>query len=136
MATWQNSIHEIIVEDACKRDRLLPDFGQPPGLATDAKLVGRGDTTVVDAYLSPILRAMSTGSRASSAPRLRAPTGPTLQFMMSSGGLTAADMFQGKDAILSGPAGGVVGMVETGARRLRQGHRLRHGRHLHRRRPL
>ncbi|RUV15026.1 hydantoinase/oxoprolinase family protein, partial [Mesorhizobium sp. M7A.F.Ca.MR.245.00.0.0] len=38
---------------------------------------------------------------------------PRLMFMMSSGGLTAADMFQGKDALLSGPAGGVVGMVET-----------------------
>ena len=36
-------------------------------------------------------------------------------FMMSSGGLTAADLFQGKDAILSGPAGGVVGMARTGA---------------------
>ena len=41
---------------------------------------------------------------------------PRLMFMMSSGGLTAADLFQGKDAILSGPAGGVVGMAETGAR--------------------
>ena len=40
-------------------------------------------------------------------------TSPRLMFMMSSGGLTAADMFQGKDALLSGPAGGVVGMVET-----------------------
>ena len=58
-------------------------------------------------------------------------------FMMSSGGLTAADMFQGKDAILSGPAGGVVGMVETAKLAgFEQGHRLRHGRHLDRRRPL
>jgi 5-oxoprolinase (ATP-hydrolysing) len=75
------------------------------------KLVGRGDTTVVDAYLSPILRryvaqvdcdldATNTQAR--------------LMFMMSSGGLTAAELFQGKDAILSGPAGGVVGMAETG----------------------
>lgn len=77
-----------------------------------AKLVGRGDTTVVDAYLSPILRryvnqvAGELGSNANNA-------GPRLQFMMSSGGLTAAEQFQGKDAILSGPAGGVVGMVET-----------------------
>jgi 5-oxoprolinase (ATP-hydrolysing) len=75
------------------------------------KLVGRGDTTVVDAYLSPILRryvaqvSHELGSR-DAAPRL--------MFMMSSGGLTAADLFQGKDAILSGPAGGVVGMAETG----------------------
>ncbi|MCP5083011.1 MAG: 5-oxoprolinase [Alphaproteobacteria bacterium] len=75
------------------------------------KLVGRGDTTVVDAYLSPILRryveqvAGELGSSEDGAPRL--------MFMQSSGGLTAADQFQGKDAILSGPAGGVVGAVET-----------------------
>jgi 5-oxoprolinase (ATP-hydrolysing) len=131
------------------------------------KLVGRGDTTVVDAYLSPILRRYvarvanelgaggSDGASASPSPRVRgegrgegaysdaqtrgeAPspgaqeradlsphagrgearqTGAEsirLMFMMSSGGLTAADLFQGKDAILSGPAGGVVGMAETG----------------------
>ena len=75
------------------------------------KLVGRGDTTVVDAYLSPILRRYV----AQVAEELNAKhSGARLMFMMSSGGLTAADLFQGKDAILSGPAGGVVGMVETG----------------------
>jgi 5-oxoprolinase (ATP-hydrolysing) len=129
------------------------------------KLVGRGDTTVVDAYLSPILRryvaqvagdlgtaAPGAGvsspsprmrregrgegvvphARASNAPdRGEAPSpgapvrgdlsphagrgeAPRLMFMMSSGGLTAAELFQGKDAILSGPAGGVVGMAQTG----------------------
>jgi 5-oxoprolinase (ATP-hydrolysing) len=117
------------------------------------KLVGRGDTTVVDAYLSPILRryveqvAAELGMRESSkgkdlraegeanatarhrscgaAAKARAKRGIAaseknsvsainLMFMQSSGGLTAADLFQGKDAILSGPAGGVVGMVETG----------------------
>jgi 5-oxoprolinase (ATP-hydrolysing) len=138
------------------------------------KLVGRGDTTVVDAYLSPILRRYVAGvaQELSSSPppgggracpgldpgsaRARGPGGgdgretieaprllhgghPTpdrlrrsypppsgegvgtdadttirLMFMMSSGGLTAADLFQGKDAILSGPAGGVVGMAQTG----------------------
>jgi 5-oxoprolinase (ATP-hydrolysing) len=117
------------------------------------KLVGRGDTTVVDAYLSPILRRYVAqvagelrGGAASSPPPLAgeerarsAPGGgksatheqaasPTpdpspasgrgeqmrLMFMMSSGGLTAADLFAGKDAILSGPAGGVVGMAQTG----------------------
>ena len=73
------------------------------------KLVSRGDTTVVDAYLSPILRRyvnqvsdeIGTGS------------GTRLMFMQSNGGLTDASLFQGKDAILSGPAGGVVGMVKT-----------------------
>ncbi len=76
------------------------------------KFVGRGDTAVVDAYLSPLLRryvdqvasALSAGQPAKS---------PRLLFMQSSGGLTSANLFRGKDAILSGPAGGVVGAVET-----------------------
>ncbi len=70
------------------------------------KLVGRGDTTVVDAYLSPILRRY-VDQVASEMPGVR------LLFMQSSGGLTDAHAFQGKDAILSGPAGGIVGMVRT-----------------------
>jgi 5-oxoprolinase (ATP-hydrolysing) len=75
------------------------------------KLVGRGDTTVVDAYLSPILRRyVAKVDTALDAKSSQA----RLMFMMSSGGLTAAELFQGKDAILSGPAGGVVGMAETG----------------------
>ena len=78
------------------------------------KLVGRGDTTVVDAYLSPILRRyVSTVSNDMHADGNTA-SDVRLIFMMSSGGLTAAELFQGKDAILSGPAGGVVGMAETG----------------------
>src|SRR4051812_19301511 len=113
------------------------------------KLVGRGDTTVVDAYLSPILRryvaqvshlltsplegevdARSVSGGGSGGDHRTTPTpNPSpqgggeqrgargdirLMFMMSSGGLTAAELFQGKDAILSGPAGGVVGMAQTG----------------------
>jgi len=75
------------------------------------KLVGRGDTTVVDAYLSPILRRyVAQVSEELDVAR----TGARLMFMMSSGGLTAAQMFQGRDAILSGPAGGVVGFAKTG----------------------
>src|ERR1039458_4026845 len=75
------------------------------------KLVSRGDTTVVDAYLSPILRRyVAQVDKDLDAKRSAA----RLMFMMSSGGLTAAELFQGKDAILSGPAGGVVGMAETG----------------------
>lgn len=75
------------------------------------KLVGRGDTAVVDAYLSPILgRYVKQVSDELDIAR----TGARLMFMMSSGGLTAAELFQGKDAILSGPAGGVVGLAETG----------------------
>ena len=71
------------------------------------KLVPRGDTTVVDAYLSPILRRY-VAQVAAQMP------GVPLYFMQSSGGLTSAGRFQGKDAILSGPAGGIVGMVRTG----------------------
>src|SRR5215467_6524332 len=75
------------------------------------KLVGRGDTTVVDAYLSPILRRYVAQVDGDLDARKSA---ARLMFMMSSGGLTDAELFQGKDAILSGPAGGVVGMAETG----------------------
>ena len=70
------------------------------------KLVSRGDTTVVDAYLSPILRRY-VDQVAAEMP------GVKLFFMQSSGGLTDAQAFAGKDAILSGPAGGIVGMART-----------------------
>ena len=90
------------------------------------KLVPRGDTTVVDAYLSPILRRYVDGVA-------HLMPGVPLYFMQSSGGLTQARHFQGKDAILSGPAGGIVGMVRTAqAAGHSQTHRLRHGGHLHR----
>ena len=72
------------------------------------KLVSRGDTTVVDAYLSPILRQYINQV----ADSLDGMDGQ-LKFMQSNGGLTDAALFQGKDAILSGPAGGIVGMVRT-----------------------
>jgi 5-oxoprolinase (ATP-hydrolysing) len=79
------------------------------------KLVGRGDTTVVDAYLSLILRRyVAQVAGALHSTEAGAAEAVRLMFMMSSGGLTAADLFQGKDAILSGPAGGVVSMAETG----------------------
>ncbi|MEE8279971.1 MAG: hydantoinase B/oxoprolinase family protein [Alphaproteobacteria bacterium] len=72
------------------------------------KLVSRGDTTVVDAYLSPFLRRYVDGV-ARELGEVR------LMFMQSNGGLTEARRFQGKDSILSGPAGGVVGAVSTSA---------------------
>jgi 5-oxoprolinase (ATP-hydrolysing) len=75
------------------------------------KFVGRGDTTVVDAYLSPLLRRYV--DRVAGALSAKSGDGPRLLFMQSSGGLTSANLFRGKDAILSGPAGGVVGAVET-----------------------
>jgi 5-oxoprolinase (ATP-hydrolysing) len=70
------------------------------------KLVSRGDTTVVDAYLSPILRRYVDQVAGELA-------GVRVMFMQSSGGLTDARRFQGKDSILSGPAGGIVGVVRT-----------------------
>jgi 5-oxoprolinase (ATP-hydrolysing) len=80
------------------------------------KLVGRGDTTVADAYLSPVLRRYVETVAAG------LPPDTDLHFMQSNGGLTRAKAFRGKDAILSGPAGGVVGMVAAsmahGAERL------------------
>ena len=69
------------------------------------KLIPRGDTTVVDAYLSPVLRRYVERVREGLAP------GTPLHFMQSNGGLAEASAFRGKDAVLSGPAGGVVGMV-------------------------
>ncbi len=77
------------------------------------KIVSRGDTAVVDAYLSPILGryvkqvADALGTSKGGCERL--------MFMRSNGGLTDATLFEGRDAILSGPAGGVVGMVRTAA---------------------
>ena len=74
------------------------------------KLVGRGDTTVADAYLSPLLRRYIDRVADDLGEGVR------LMFMQSNGGLTDARLFQGKDAILSGPAGGIVGAAETAAR--------------------
>ncbi len=78
------------------------------------KFVGRGDTAVADAYLTPILKSyVDRVARELGATQGR--QRPRLMFMMSSGGLTSAERFQGKDAILSGPAGGVVAMASTAA---------------------
>ncbi len=94
------------------------------------KLVSRGDTTVVDAYLSPILRRyveqvseeLGNGQRATGNGQPEFPSSivrhpfPHLLFMQSNGGLIDAHSFQGKDSILSGPAGGIVGAVQTSKR--------------------
>jgi 5-oxoprolinase (ATP-hydrolysing) len=170
MHAYRHPAHEREVA-AVARGMGFPQVSVSHEVSPLIKLVGRGDTTVVDAYLSPIIRRYvehvgaelrSGGSTNSASPSpgggrslakragwgeannkaLRAVT-PTrraraardrldlpppgggdaeqagegsarLMFMMSSGGLTAAELFQGKDAILSGPAGGVVGMAETG----------------------
>lgn len=79
------------------------------------KLISRGDTTVVDAYLSPILRRYVDRVAAELATPLEQSYACKLMFMQSNGGLTDAQRFQGKDSILSGPAGGIVGAVKTSA---------------------
>ncbi|WP_370460511.1 hydantoinase/oxoprolinase family protein [Brasilonema octagenarum] len=79
------------------------------------KLVSRGDTTVVDAYLSPILRRYVNQVATELQGSLLDGAVPQLMFMQSNGGLIDANRFQGKDSILSGPAGGIVGAVKTSA---------------------
>ncbi len=110
MHAYRYSKHEKRVA-ALAREMKFSQVSVSHEISPLIKLVGRGDTTVVDAYLSPILRRyVATVESELDARR----AGARLMFMMSSGGLTAAELFQGKDAILSGPAGGVVGMAETG----------------------
>ncbi len=114
MHAWKNPAHEAALAEMVRG----MGFGQVSvshEVSPLVKLVGRGDTTVVDAYLSPILRRYVARVADALGATPAGKDGPTLQFMMSSGGMTAAEKFQGKDAILSGPAGGVVGMVETAA---------------------
>ena len=80
------------------------------------RIVPRGDTTVADAYLSPVLSRyidQVTSALSFSSPSTREETKTRMQFMASSGGLKAANAFRGRDAILSGPAGGIVAMIET-----------------------
>jgi 5-oxoprolinase (ATP-hydrolysing) len=102
---WQFPVHEA----AAARVARECGFGQVSAsheVSPLIRFVSRGDTTVVDAYLSPIL-ARYVARVADEMP------GVPLYFMQSSGGLTAAGRFRGKDAVLSGPAGGIVGMART-----------------------
>jgi 5-oxoprolinase (ATP-hydrolysing) len=102
--------HEAKIAERARARGTIPQVSVSHEASPLVKLVGRGDTTVVDAYLSPILKRYV--NQVSEELGVEG-TGCRLMFMMSSGGLTAADMFEGKDAILSGPAGGVVGAVQT-----------------------
>jgi 5-oxoprolinase (ATP-hydrolysing) len=99
-----------------KHERLLADLARQLGFGQVSsshetsqliKLINRGDTAVVDAYLSPVLAKYVDGVH-SALPGVR------LLFMQSNGGLTDASHFRGKDAILSGPAGGIVGAAKVG----------------------
>ncbi len=105
MHAYRYPQHELALERAA----LAIGFAQVSvshKISTLMKLIPRGDTTVVDAYLSPILRRYVDRVAAEMS-------GVRLMFMQSNGGLAEARRFQGKDAILSGPAGGIVGMVRT-----------------------
>ena len=105
MHGWRYTAHELIAERLA-HEAGFTQVSVSHRVSPLMKLVGRGDTTVVDAYLSPILRRY-VDTVAADMPGVR------LYFMQSSGGLAEAGGFQGKDAILSGPAGGIVGMVRT-----------------------
>ncbi|MBA2772356.1 MAG: hydantoinase B/oxoprolinase family protein [Sphingomonas sp.] len=104
MHGWRYHDHERRLAQIA-RDIGFAQISASHEVAPLIKLIGRGDTTVVDAYLSPVLRGYV--ERVASG----LPASTRLQFMQSNGGLTDANAFRGKDAILSGPAGGVVGMV-------------------------
>ena len=113
MHAWTAPDHERALAEAA-REVGFTQVSVSHEVSPLIKFVGRGDTTVVDAYLTPILSRYVekvAGALGATPPDAE---GPTLHFMMSSGGLTAADRFKGRDAILSGPAGGVVGMARTG----------------------
>ena len=106
MHAYRSPEHERRVA-ALAREVGFPQVSASHEVSPLMKLVGRGDTTVVDAYLSPILKRYVDQVAGELGPNCR------LMFMTSAGGLTDARLFQGRDAILSGPAGGVVGCVET-----------------------
>ena len=109
MHSYINPIHEEKIAQIAIEENFL-QVSVSHQISPLMKLVGRGDTTVVDAYLSPILRRYV--NQVSS--ELKNSKSTKLMFMQSNGGLTDANLFQGKDALLSGPAGGVVSMVQTG----------------------
>lgn len=118
MHSYRNDVHEQRVAEIAEEIGFT-QITMSAKASPLMKLIGRGDTAVADAYLSPILRryvqlvsdalGVEKGSEAEAGCQ-------QLLFMQSHGGLTDASLFQGKDAILSGPAGGVVGMVETAKR--------------------
>ncbi|MCZ8110400.1 MAG: 5-oxoprolinase, partial [Rubrivivax sp.] len=105
MHAWAHPAHELRL-GALARAAGFTQVSLSHRASPLPRIVPRGDTTVVDAYLSPILRRY-VDQVAGELP------GVKLYFMQSSGGLTDAAAFQGKDAILSGPAGGIVGAART-----------------------
>ena len=113
MHGYRHRDHELRVGELCRQVGFT-QISMSHQASPLVKLVARGDTTVVDAYLSPILRryVQQVADELGIAGK---DGGSQLMFMQSNGGLTDARLFQGKDAILSGPAAGVVGMARTAA---------------------
>ena len=107
MHAWKYPEHEQRLA-AIAREAGFTQVSASHAVSPLLRLVPRGDTTVVDAYLSPILRRYVAQVESELA-------GVRLYFMQSNGGLAEAHGFQGKDAILSGPAGGIVGAARTAA---------------------
>jgi len=102
---WRNPVHEKEI-GACLRQAGFPNIYLSHETMNRIKIVGRGQSTVVDAYLSPVIRRHLA--------EIRKATGEIpIEFMLSSGGLAPPDLFRGKDALLSGPAGGVVAVAEV-----------------------
>ena len=108
MHGWRHTDHETSLARIA-REEGFTQISVSHEVAPLIKLIGRGDTTVVDAYLSPVLKRYVDRVAAG------LPVNTDLHFMQSNGGLAEASAFRGKDAILSGPAGGVVGMVAASA---------------------
>ncbi len=102
---WKNPAHEKQIADIAARIG-FPHISVSHQVSPLIGLIARGDTTLIDAYLNPVLQQY-LASIQQSLP------GSQLELMTSSGGLVAADHFQGKDSILSGPAGGVVGIAQV-----------------------
>jgi len=105
MHGWRHAAHEARLADIA-REAGVEQVSVSHRVSPLMRLLPRGDTTVVDAYLSPVLRRY-VEQVAAELP------GVPISFMQSNGGLVEAARFAGKDAILSGPAGGIVGMVKT-----------------------
>ena len=109
---YRYTTHELKVGEICRQVGFT-QVSLSHEVSPLVKLVSRGDTTVVDAYLSPTLRRYV--EQVAGELGVVNGRGPRLMFMQSNGGLTDACRLQGKDAIFSGPAGGVVGMTRTAA---------------------
>ncbi|HIE94683.1 MAG TPA: aldehyde dehydrogenase family protein, partial [Acidobacteria bacterium] len=103
---YRNPEHELAVGEVARRIG-FPFVGLSHAVVSEINLTARGDTTTADAYLTPILRTYLDRFHSALSGQV------SLRFMQSNGGLAEASSFSGKDAILSGPAGGVVGMVRT-----------------------